>query len=163
MTNDGKTDLTSVTVNDTLIGLTGPVQSNSNDTNSNDTNSNDTILGVGENWTYTDNYTVTRADITSNGNGTGFINNNATVNCDQLGPKSASVEVPIDTAGSIDGIITDVAGQGSGGNVTKAGDVISYLFNVTNDGKTDLKNVTVTDSLNSLRACLKIQINSTIG
>src|SRR5450759_5836494 len=75
-----ETDLTSVTVNDTLIGLTGPVQSNSNDTNSNDTNSNDTILGVGENWTYTGNYTVTRADITSNGNGTGFINNNATVN-----------------------------------------------------------------------------------
>src|SRR5664280_300749 len=152
VTNDGKTDLTNVTVNDTLIGLTGPVQSNSNDTNSNDTNnndtnsndtnSNDTILGVGENWTYTGNYTVTRADITSNGNGTGFINNNATINCDQLGPKSASVEVPIDTAGSINGIVTDVAGQGSGGNVTKAGDVISYLVNVTNDGKTDLTNVT---------------------
>ncbi len=172
VTNDGKTDLTNVTVNDTLIDLTGPVQSNSNDTNSNDTNSNDTnsndtnsndtILGVGENWTYTGNYTVTRADITSNGNGTGFINNNATINCDQLGPKSASVEVPIDTAGSIDGIVTDVAGQGSGGNVTKAGDVISYLVNVTNDGKTDLTNVTVTDSLNSLTEPIPSMNNDTV-
>src|SRR5674476_1037984 len=162
VTNDGKTDLTNVTVNDNLIGLKGPVQSNSNESNSNDTNSNDTILGVGENWTYTGNYTVTRADITSNGNGTGFINNNATINCDQLGPKSASVEVPIDTAGSINGIVTDVAGQGSGGNVTKAGDVISYLVNVTNDGKTDLTNVTVTDSLNSLTEPIPSMNNDTV-
>ena len=152
VTNDGNINLTNVTVTDPLINLTVPTESNNNDL----------ILEVGENWTYTGNYTVTRADITNNGNGTGFINNNATVNCDQLGPKSANVEVPIDTAGSIDGIITDVAGKGSGGNVPKAGDVISYLFNVTNDGKTDLTNVTVTDSLNSLTEPIPSMNNDTV-
>src|SRR5665647_559190 len=153
VTNDGNIDLTNVNVTDSLINLTGPIEPNNNDT----------VLNVGESWIYTGNYTVTRADLNNNGTaGDGFINNNATVDCDQLDPQNDSVEVPIDTAGSIDGIITDVAGQGSGGNVTKAGDVINYLVNVTNDGKTDLTNVTVTDSLNSLTEPIPSMNNDTV-
>ncbi|MDQ1255345.1 MAG: trimeric autotransporter adhesin [Euryarchaeota archaeon] len=141
VTNSGRMDLNNVTVTDPLIGnTTGPSSSINNDT----------ILNVGEMWTYTGNYTVTRADITNYGNGTGFIINNATVDCDQLGPKNSTVQVPIATAASIDGIVTDVAGQGPGGNVTDVGDIITYQVNVTNNGITDLTNVTVNDTLTGL-------------
>jgi trimeric autotransporter adhesin len=105
--------------------------------------------------------TASQEDMNSNGNGTGFINNNATVDCDQLDPQNDSVQIPIDTAVSIDGIFTDVGGRGLG-NVTKAGDVISYQINLTNDGKTDLSNVTVTDSLNSLTEPIKSINNDTV-
>ena len=151
VTNSGNIDLTNVTVTDPLIGnLTGPIQSISNDT----------VLNAGESWTYTGNYTVTRADITIN-DGDGLVNN-ATINCDQLGPKNDTVQIPIDTTGSIDEIVTDVAGQGPGGNVTAAGDVISYQVNVTNGGKTDLTNVTVTDSLTNLMGPTSSINNDTI-
>src|SRR5665811_1420681 len=82
VTNDGNVDLNNVTVNDTLIGLTGPVQSNSNATNS-----NDTIFQVGENWNYTGNYTVTQEDINSN--------NTTVFSLEQLGPQNSSVQTAI--------------------------------------------------------------------
>jgi uncharacterized repeat protein (TIGR01451 family) len=152
VTNNGNVELSNVTVTDPFINLTGPANSIDNDT----------VLDVGENWNYTGNYTVTRADITNDGTlGDGFITNNATVDCDQLDPQNDSVQIPIDTAVSIDGIFTDVGGRGLG-NVTKAGDVISYQINLTNDGKTDLSNVTVTDSLNSLTEPIKSINNDTV-
>jgi uncharacterized repeat protein (TIGR01451 family) len=136
--NNGNIDLNNVTVNDPLVNLTGPIESNSNDT----------VLNVGENWTYTGNYTVTRADITNNDGG-GFVNN-VTVNSGQLDPKSASVAVPIDPSCSISINVTDIAGRGPSGNVTSAGDLISYRIDVTNNGKVDLSNVTVNDTLTEL-------------
>ena len=138
VTNNGNIDLNNVTVNDPLVSLTGPIESNSNDT----------VLNVGENWTYTGNYTVTRADITNNDGG-GFINN-VTVSSGQLDPKSASVAVPIDPSCSISASVTDVAGRGPSGNVTSSGDLISYRIDVTNNGKVDLSNVTVNDTLTEL-------------
>ena len=42
------------------------------------------VLEVGETWTYTGSYTVTQADIDSNGGGDGFINNTATVSSNEL-------------------------------------------------------------------------------
>ena len=153
VTNDGIIDLNNVTVTDPLIGnTTGPSSSINNDT----------ILNVGEIWTYTGNYTVTRADITNYGNETGFIINNATVDCDQLGPKNSIVQVPIDTAASIEGIVTDVAGQGPGGNVTAAGDTITYQVNVTNNGITDLTNVTVNNTLTDLMGPTSSLNNDTV-
>jgi uncharacterized repeat protein (TIGR01451 family) len=133
--NNGNIDLNNVTVTDPLVNLIGPIESNSNDT----------ILNVGENWTYTGNYTITRADITNNDGG-GFINN-VTVYSGKLDPKSASVAVPIDPSCSISTRITDVAGRGPSGNVTSSGDLISYQIDVTNNGKVDLSNVTVDDTL----------------
>ena len=120
------------------MNLTGPIESNSNDT----------VLNVGENWTYTGNYTVTRADITNNDAG-GFINN-VIVYSGKLDPKSASVAVPIDPSCSISASVTDVAGRGPSGNVTSAGDLISYRIDVTNNGKVDLSNVTLNDTLTEL-------------
>ena len=47
--------------------------------------------------------------------------------------------------------VTDVAGQGPGGNVTKAGDIISYLINVTTPVRIgNLANVKVTDPMINL-------------
>jgi len=180
VTNDGNVDLNNVTVNDTLIGLTGPVQSNSNATNS-----NDTILQVGENWNYTGNYTVTQEDINSNGTGTGFINNTAIVtgnytvtqidtnnnnttvfSLEQLGPQNSSVQTPIiqDPSYTINKTVTNVtnvAGEGTCGNVTAVGDVIAYQVVVTNDGNIDLNNVTVNDTLIGLTGPVQSNSNAT--
>src|SRR5665647_2016036 len=43
--------------------------------------------------------------------------------------------------------VTDVAGHGPEGNVTEAGDIITYQINVTNIGDAPLNNVNVTDPL----------------
>ncbi len=40
-----------------------------------------------------------------------------------------------------------MAGKGPDGNITKAGDVITYQVNVTNTGNTNLTNVTLLDPL----------------
>ena len=142
VTNDGNIDLINVSVSDSLISLTEPSESLTNDG----------VLEVGENWTYIGNYTVTQADLNNNGGGDGFVNNTATIDCDQLEPKSASAEAPIEwnPAYTINKTVADIAGKGPEGNVTKAGDIISYYVNVTNDGNIDLTNVSVTDSLISL-------------
>ena len=140
VTNTGNFDLTNVTVNDSLIeNLNGPVESLNAEG----------ILEVGETWTYTGSYIITQADINTNGNGNGFINNTAMVDCDQLEPKSDSEKVPITQkpAYIIDKIITDIDGEGASSSVDKAGDVISYLIMVNNSGNMDLTNITVTDSL----------------
>ncbi|MFZ2499074.1 DUF11 domain-containing protein, partial [Methanosarcina sp.] len=142
VTNTGNIDLTNVTLNDSLINLTGP----SGD------NSPTGILNVGETWIYTGSYTVTQADINSNGGGTGVINNTATIDCDQLAPKSDSSEVPVYATPIylIDKIVTDVAGNGPAGNITAAGQNISYRVNVSNAGNVDLTNVTLNDTLINL-------------
>ncbi len=139
ISNTGNTNLTNVTVTDSLLGnLTGPVGDNSPTG----------ILNVGEIWIYTGNYTVTQADINSNGGGDGLINNTATVDCDELNPKNDTVEVPIKIAAYIiDKIIIDVAGRGPEGIVSSVGDIITYQINVTNAGDVDLTNVSVNDTL----------------
>ncbi|MGB9928047.1 MAG: DUF7507 domain-containing protein, partial [Methanosarcina sp.] len=85
VTNPGNVDLTNVTVTDSLINLvkiTGD-------------NSPTGVLNIGETWTYNGIYNVTQQDLNSNGGGDGFIENTATVDCDQLEPKSHSAEVPL--------------------------------------------------------------------
>jgi uncharacterized repeat protein (TIGR01451 family) len=157
VTNNGNIDLTNVTVNDTLIDdLTGPVQSNNNATNS-----NDTILQVGENWTYTGNYTVTQADINSNGTaGSGFINNTATVYSNQVGPKSASASVdPKSTSANTPiernpeySIFNSVISPDPNGDciINSPGDEVPYRIVVKNEGNVDLTNVRVNDPMVSL-------------
>ena len=142
VSNTGNTDLTNVNVNDSLINLTGPIESLNADR----------ILEVGESWDYNGNYIVTQADINNNGQGNGLINNTATVDCDQLEPKSDTAGVILKGAAAynISKTVVDVAGKGPTANVTKAGDVIKYQINVSNSGNTDLTNVTVTDSLINL-------------
>jgi serine protease AprX len=81
ITNTGNMGLTNVVTSDPLItNLGGP---------SGDTNTN-AILDTGEVWTYTGSYTVTANDISTNGGGSGFINNTANVKCDQLVAQTSS-------------------------------------------------------------------------
>ena len=141
VTNDGSVNLTNVTVTDSLINnLTEPVESNSNDS----------ILDAGETWTYTGNYTVAQTDLNNNGTARdGFITNIATVVNDRMDPKNATVQTPIEQNANctVYKIVTDVAGDGPGGNVTAEGDIVSYQISLTNNGNVDLTNVTVTDPL----------------
>ncbi|MGB9929106.1 MAG: DUF7507 domain-containing protein [Methanosarcina sp.] len=143
VSNTGNTELTNITVSDSLISLRGPVES---------LNANE-ILEIGENWTYTGNYTVTQQDINSNGNGDGFIENTAAVRSDQLKEISVTVKVPLEPISVclVDKTVIDVAGKGPTGNVTAVGEVISYQVNVTNTGNIDLTNITISDSLAELR------------
>jgi uncharacterized repeat protein (TIGR01451 family) len=153
VTNTGNIDLSNVTVTDPLIGnnLTGPTQSMNNDT----------VLDVGESWIYSGNYTVTSEDINSDGNGTGFIINNATVDSYQLDPENATVSTPIANC-TIEKTVTGVTGDGNG-NVTAEGDVISYQIEVDNNGQVNLTNVTVTDPLLGILNVTDLGIgNSTI-
>ncbi|MDI9394256.1 MAG: DUF11 domain-containing protein, partial [Euryarchaeota archaeon] len=142
VTNAGNVDLTNVTLDEPLINLTGP--------------SGDYaptgILNVGEIWTYTGNHTVSQTDINTDGYGDGLLSNTATVYCDQLDPKSDTAEVPVQSTPVylIDKIVTDVAGQGPAGNVTKAGDIIAYQITVRNAGNVDLTNVTLDEPLINL-------------
>ena len=53
------------------------------------------VLNQGETWKFFGNYTVTQEDITSNGCGDGFIENTATVSCNELSSESNSVKQPI--------------------------------------------------------------------
>jgi uncharacterized repeat protein (TIGR01451 family) len=144
VTNTGDIDLTNVTVMDSLIALAGPLESKNKDN----------VLEVGETWTYTGKYTVTQNDIDTDGGCDGYIDNTATVNCDQLDPKSDSARVPIEKTPSkscpayrIEKCVTDVDCRGPDANVTGAGDVITYRITVTNTGNIDLTNVIITDPL----------------
>ena len=142
VTNAGNLDLTNVSVVDSLINLTVPSESLNSDG----------ILGIGEFWTYTGNYTVTQTDLNNNGGGDGFINNTATVNCTELTVENDSVAVPIvqNPACSIKKIVVDIAGNGPEGNISSAGDLVQFRVNMTNSGNVDLTNISVSDSLLNL-------------
>ena len=68
---------------------------------------------------------------------------------DELPDKSASAAAPIDRSPyySIAKTITDVGGDGAGGEVDAEGDVIGYQIVVSNDGNVDLDGVAVNDPL----------------
>jgi uncharacterized repeat protein (TIGR01451 family) len=142
VSNVGNIDLTNITLDDYLINLS----------EASGDNSPLKVLSPGETWTYTGNYTATQMDIDSNGGGNGLIENTATVDCDQLDPKSNTAEVPITVMPSytISKAVMDVAGQGPTGKATKAGDVINYQISVSNVGNVDLTNITLSDSLINL-------------
>ena len=72
--NNGNVKLTGVSVNDPMVTLTGP----SGD------HSKPGVLNPGETWVYIGNYTITQEDIDSNGNDDGFIENTATVSCNEI-------------------------------------------------------------------------------
>ena len=144
VTNTGNINLTNVSLNDTLINISGPAESISQDK----------ILEVEEIWTYTGTYKTTVKDIYTNGSGKGFIKNTATVDCDQLDPKSDSAQVPIKKKPVedkpdcvIQKTVIDVAGKGPHAPVTEPGDKITYEIAVANDGNVNLTNVSVKDTL----------------
>jgi trimeric autotransporter adhesin len=86
--NVGDIDLTNVTVYDPMITLT----------KSNGDNNDPGVLNPGEVWVYAGNYTLTQSDIDTNGDGSGFVTNTATVHCNELLDESSSIQLPIFTA-----------------------------------------------------------------
>ncbi len=161
ITNEGNIGLKNVSVNDSLIELTGPFEhyplpqlTQSTQTVQVSQELGNGILEVGEVWTYVGNYSVLQSDLNNNGDGDGFINNTATVYWDGLDPINDSAAVPVEQnpAYSIDKTVIDVSGNGPEANVTTAGDVVTYQVNVTNDGNIDLNNVIVDDPLFVLEA-----------
>ena len=147
--NTGDVDLTGVTVSDLVEGTTATtVTRTGGDTNSNN------ILETTETWTYSTTYTVTQDDINTAGtfgNGTSGIQNVATADTDQTGPKSANAEVPASTieqtpALAIDKTVASVTDT-NGNGLTDAGDVINYNVKVSNTGNVTLTGVTVVDPL----------------
>jgi len=141
--NSGNMTLTGVTLSDPL--LTGAHGTLSGATESGTTNGE---LDVGETWTYTGTYTAQQSDINNNGGGDGDIDNTATAHTTQQPTDlSSSTETPIDRNPdySIAKTVTDVGGDGAGGHVDEAGDVISYQIVVSNLGNVDLTGTSITD------------------
>ncbi|RPJ75960.1 MAG: PKD domain-containing protein, partial [Alphaproteobacteria bacterium] len=83
--NNGDVDLTDVSVSDPMVTLTGPTGDSADPG----------VLNPGELWVFAGDYEVTQADINSNGDGDGFIENTATVSCNELSDESSSIDLPI--------------------------------------------------------------------
>ena len=136
--NEGNVDLTNITVDDTMITLTGPA-GDDNDSE---------VLNPGEIWVYTGVYTLTAHDITD---GNGYITNNATVSCKELPDKSSNVETPIEQKADFS-IYKSVIGIDEAGDymINKPGDVISYQVAVRNNGDVKLTGISISDPLVTL-------------
>ncbi|WP_449288743.1 DUF7507 domain-containing protein [Methanosarcina soligelidi] len=80
--NEGNANLTGVSVSDPMITLAGPIGDDVDPG----------VLNSGETWKFLGNYTVTSEDINTNGGGDGFIENKATVTCNELPEESSSVK-----------------------------------------------------------------------
>jgi len=143
VTNTGNQSLTGITLVDSLVASLGtPVKSLNTD--------ND--IDVGETWTWTYTYTATQADIDNNGGGDGDIDNTATVDCDQLAPKSDSEDVPIDQSppvplGTLNATKTDeLINDADGDGYADPGDTLLYTVTIVNVGDTVATGVVFTDT-----------------
>ena len=128
VTNTGNVALTGVTVQDPLTGQ----------------DLSEVTLAVGESKTYNTSYTLTQADLDTQGGGDGDIDNTATAYSDQTGPVSASAEATLVYDPKVTIEKTAVSTEDDG-LVNQAGDEIQYTVTVTNTGNVPLANVSVSD------------------
>ncbi|KKG14163.1 hypothetical protein EO94_15715 [Methanosarcina sp. 2.H.T.1A.3] len=127
--NEGNVDLTGVSVNDQMITLEGPLESKAADR----------VLEVGENWTCTGNYTVTQEDINSNGGGDGYIDNTATVSCNELSNKNSSVKVLLPAAEISGGRSGHGSGTGSARIVSDTSENVDVNRTSTEENETQIQ------------------------
>ena len=125
--NTGDVDLTGITVNDTLIALSGPMGDDG-----------DGVLETFETWTYTGQYEVTQDDI----NAGGTIDNTVIADTDQT-PEKSDVE-SVDIIQDPNFIVTKEADPTV---VTQSGTIVDYTITVENTGNVDLNNVVADDPL----------------
>ena len=134
--NEGNVTLTGVTVWDPVSGLdvTG------------------ITLTPGEKVVYNTSYTLTQADIDSNGDGDGYFDNTAYAVSDQTAQLSDAESTPLlRTIGlGVEKNVTGVTGGNGNAFADAAGDQLNYSINVYNAGTVTLTNVTVFDDLTGL-------------
>ena len=133
VTNAGNVTLTGVTVTDPNCNTAPAFQSG-------DAN-NDSQLQVGETWIYTCGHTVTQAEIDSNGGGDGDLDNSVTADSNESGPDTDDHFIPISRNAAI-----NVEKSSTTTEITAAGQVVPYSFEVTNEGNVTLTGITVTDA-----------------
>ena len=103
VTNTGNVDILGAEVNDPLFDDTNPLSVDSGD------DADAGTLNVGEVWTYGETYTVTQADLNSDGTlepddqGAGFIDNTATLSSTDLGDQSDDAKAPLAATASLMG------------------------------------------------------------
>jgi uncharacterized repeat protein (TIGR01451 family) len=132
--------LTEVSITEPLTGLTV---------------SNQTLV-PGQTLTYLTSYTLTQADLDNNGGGDGYIDNIAVADSAETAGVSDIESVPLLRTIGLDfdkGVLSIDGGNGNA-LADAAGDVINYVFTVTNPGSVTLTNLTVVDDLTGMSQSL---------
>jgi len=136
--NAGTVTLTNVTVFDDLTGLNQTIAS----------------LAPGANQNFLTSYTLTQADLDSNGGGDGYIENSTTVDSDQTLPTqdNETVQLIRTPVLFLDKTFLNVTG-GNGNNLVDAvGDILNYRIVVANPSNVTLTGVSVNEPLTGLTA-----------
>ena len=134
--NEGNVTLTNVSVTDVSTGL----------------NVTGLTLAPGESAVYGSTYTLTQADVDSNGDGDGYHDNIALADSDQTAQLSDAESTPLlRTIGlGVEKNVTSITGGNNNGFADQAGESLNYSINVYNAGTVTLTNVTVVDDLTGL-------------
>jgi len=138
--NPSNVTLTEVSITEPLTGLTV---------------SNQTLV-PGQTLTYLTSYTLTQADLDNNGGGDGYIDNIAVADSAETAGVSDIESVPLLRTIGLDfdkGVLSIDGGNGNA-LADAAGDVINYVFTVTNPGSVTLTNLTVVDDLTGMSQSL---------
>src|SRR5690606_24172035 len=106
---------TGVTVTDAQCDAPGPVYVSGDD--------GDGLLEVGEAWTYTCDHTVTQAEIDSQGDGDGDLDNTVTADSNESGPDTDDHFIPITYTPALNVVKSSTTTQ-----ITTAGQVVPYTF-----------------------------------
>jgi uncharacterized repeat protein (TIGR01451 family) len=154
--NTGNVTVSAITVADPLVSLVCPVSGDN------------TIASIapGASVVCSANYSITQADIDTNGGGDGDIDNTATATGSAPGPggpvvAAGSDDVPIVQAPSMTvaksayegGLPPSLGGTGTLVTADRpVGTIITYVYVITNTGNSSLTNVTVADVHNGLGA-----------
>ena len=134
--NEGNVTLTNVSVTDVSTGL----------------NVTGLTLAPGESAVYGSTYTLSQADVDSNGDGDGYHDNIALADSDQTAQLSDAESTPLlRTIGlGVEKNVTSITGGNNNGFADQAGESLNYSINVYNAGTVTLTNVTVVDDLTGL-------------
>jgi uncharacterized repeat protein (TIGR01451 family) len=134
--NEGNVTLTNVSVTDVSTGL----------------NVTGLTLAPGESAVYGSTYSLTQADVDSNGDGDGYHDNIAYADSDQTAQLSDAESTPLlRTIGlGVEKNVTSITGGNNNGFADQAGESLNYSINVYNAGTVTLTNVTVVDDLTGL-------------
>jgi uncharacterized repeat protein (TIGR01451 family) len=134
--NAGTVTLTNVTVFDDLTGLSQTIAS----------------LAPGANQNYLTSYTLTQADLDSNGGGDGYIENSTTVDSDQTlaTQDNETVQLIRTPVLFLDKAYLNVTGGNDNNLVDAVGDVLNYRIVVANPSNVTLTGVSVNEPMTGL-------------